>query len=145
MAGEVSYNKYRTINMTLIFLHGSGCTSAVWEQQLEFFEGSLALNFPGHPEGHVLDDVSELSTWLIDTLKEKNLSDVVLVGHSLGSAVAIQSALVEQQLFKGLILIGAGARLKVMPQLLSSLTDLVKSNEVVPDYLLAANQKIPEP
>lgn len=131
--------------MTLVFLHGSGCTSIVWEQQLEFFEDALALNFPGHPEGHALDDVSELSNWLTDTLKEKSLSDVVLVGHSLGSAVAIQAALLEQQLFKGLILIGAGARLKVMPQLLSSLVDLVNSNEAVPHYLLAANQQIPEP
>ncbi len=131
--------------MTLVFLHGSGCTSVVWEQQLEFFEGSLALNFPGHPEGAVLDDVSALSAWLIETIKEKNLSDVVLVGHSLGSAVAMQAVLDEPQLFKGLILIGAGARLKVMPQLLSTLTDLVKTNAVLPDFLLAANQQIPEP
>ena len=99
--------------MTMIFLHGSGCSNVVWEEQLTFFDNSLAVNFPGHPDGNALNDVGELSQWLVNYLEENSLTDLVLVGHSLGSAVAMQTALSGNINIKALVLIGAGARLKV--------------------------------
>jgi len=131
--------------MTLIFLHGSGCTSIVWQQQLSAFKNSIALDFPGHPEGDALNSVNELAQWLLRYIDKNNLSDVVLIGHSLGSAIAMQAAILGCRELKGLVLIGAGARLKVIPQLLSGLSDLVEKDGGVPDYLLASNQKIEEP
>ena len=131
--------------MTLLFLHGSGCSSFVWELQLSFFDNCLALNLPGHPEGDAFNEVNDISQWLISYIEDRNLSDLVLVGHSLGSAVAMQVALSGKANIKALVLIGAGARLKVMPQLLVSLTELVRKNGDIPEYLLSANHKIPEP
>jgi len=130
--------------MTLIFLHGSGCSGIVWEQQTAYFQNSLMPNLPGHPEGRAFDDVGDLAEWLVSYVKNENLKDVVLIGHSLGSAIAIQAALLDSIDIKALVLIGAGARLKVMPQLLTTLSDLAKNGEEIPDYLLSANQKIPE-
>ncbi|MFQ3171814.1 MAG: pimeloyl-ACP methyl ester carboxylesterase, partial [Oleispira sp.] len=46
---------------------------------------------------------------------------------------------------KGLVVIGGGARLKVVPQLLQSLSVLVEKADDIPDSFLFANQKIPEP
>ncbi|GGP82105.1 alpha/beta fold hydrolase [Shewanella ulleungensis] len=131
--------------MTLLFLHGSGCTHVVWQYQQQFFEHSIAVDYPGHPDGQTLNNVDELALWLADYIARHQLVDVVLVGHSLGSAVAMQLAIIAQENLKALVLIGAGARLKVMPQLLASLTTIVDSKQPFPDYLLATNQNIAEP
>jgi len=144
-SSKVFNDRYEKLSMSLIFLHGSGCSSIVWEQQLSFFNNGLALNLPGHPDGNALNDVSDLSEWLVNFIEKRNLSDVVLVGHSLGSAVALQTALLGEVNVKALVLIGAGARLKVIPQLLDSLAGLVESDGQIPDFLLSANQKIAEP
>lgn len=133
------------VNMTLIFLHGSGCTANVWAHQTASFEHSMAINFPGHPEGEALSSVADLADWLASTIKEQSLQDVVLVGHSLGGAVALQTALLGLEQVKALVLIGSGARLKVMPQILTSLSQLVEAQAEIPDSFLMANQKIEEP
>lgn len=133
--------------MTLLFLHGSGCTHVVWQHQQQFFEHSIVIDYPGHPDGQTLTTVDALTQWLVDYIAQHQLDDVVLVGHSLGSAIAMQlaiSAKAKIQL-KALVLIGAGARLKVMPQLLQSLSTLVESAQPFPEYLLAANQNVAEP
>jgi len=139
--------------MTLVFLHGSGCTNTVWAQQVSFFKNSIALNFPGHPEGEALSNVTAIAQWLLQQLEAKELQDVVLVGHSLGSAVAMQAALLassetsnfDLSRIKALVLIGSGAKLKVMPQVLTSLATLIKEGGEFPDYLLASNQQLQEP
>lgn len=131
--------------MNLIFLHGSGCTSNVWDQQLSYFNDSIALDFPGRSEGEVLSNVNDLADWLLNYINSNELKNVVLVGHSLGSAVAMKAALLDTTNIKGLVLIGAGARLKVMPQLLKSLSALVETSKEIPDEFLLANKNIPEP
>lgn len=144
--------------MNLIFLHGSGCTRAVWEQQLSFFKGSFAPDLPGRPAGKALASVEELAEWLIGYIHQNELTDVVLVGHSLGAAISLQAALLENDLagqkdvshglrrtIKGLVLIGAGGRLKVMPQLIDSLAVLAKQGSEIPGTILASNNTIPEP
>jgi pimeloyl-ACP methyl ester carboxylesterase len=139
--------------MTFVFLHGSGCTNNVWAHQVSFFNNSVALNFPGHPDGEVLCDVKSIAHWVLNTVEQEDLTDVVLVGHSLGSAVAMQAALLassesttfDSSRLKALVLIGAGAKLKVMPQLLTSLATLIEECGAFPDYLLASNQQLQEP
>lgn len=139
--------------MTFVFLHGSGCTNNVWAHQVSFFNNSVALNFPGHPDGEVLCDVKSIAHWVLNTVEQEDLTDVVLVGHSLGSAVAMQAALLassesttfDSSRLKALVLVGAGAKLKVMPQLLTSLATLIEEGGAFPDYLLASNQQLQEP
>ena len=139
--------------MTFVFLHGSGCTNNVWAHQVSFFNNTIALNFPGHPDGEALSDVKSIAQWVLNTVEQEDLTDVVLVGHSLGSAVAMQAALLassesttfDSSRLKALVLIGAGAKLKVMPQLLTSLATIIEENGKFPDYLLASNQQLQEP
>ncbi|MCQ8849243.1 alpha/beta hydrolase [Alteromonas stellipolaris] len=139
--------------MTFVFLHGSGCMNNVWAHQVSFFNNTIALNFPGHPDGEALSDVKSIAQWVLNTVEQEDLTDVVLVGHSLGSAVAMQAALLassesttfDSSRLKALVLIGAGAKLKVMPQLLTSLATIIEENGKFPDYLLASNQQLQEP
>jgi pimeloyl-ACP methyl ester carboxylesterase len=131
--------------MNLIFLHGSGCSNNVWDQQLPFFDSSIALDLPGRSNGEALGSISDLAQWLIDYINNHELENIVLVGHSLGAAVVMQAALLGDKNIKGLVLIGSGARLKVIPQLITSLSALVDQSASIPDALLQANDKIPEP
>ena len=125
----------------------------MWAHQVSFFNNSIALNFPGHPDGEALLDVKSIAQWVLNTVEQEDLTDVVLVGHSLGSAVAMQAALsassesttFDSSRLKAMVLIGAGAKLKVMPQLLTSLATLIEEGGAFPDYLLASNQQLQEP
>ena len=131
--------------MNLIFVHGSGCSKNVWDQQLSFFDGSIALDLPGRPSGEPLESARDLAQWLIDYITDHALENVVLVGHSLGAAVVMQAALLNDRNIKGMVLIGSGARLKVIPQLITSLSALVDQSASIPDSFLQANQNIPDP
>jgi pimeloyl-ACP methyl ester carboxylesterase len=131
--------------MNLIFLHGSGCSNNVWDQQLPFFDSSIALDLPGRSNEEALGSISDLAQWLIDYINNHELENIVLVGHSLGAAVVMQAALSGDKNIKGLVLIGSGARLKVIPQLITSLSALVDQSASIPDGLLQANENIPEP
>ena len=137
--------------MNLIFVHGSGCSKNVWDQQLSFFDGSIALDLPGRTSGEPLaseeplESARDLAQWLIDYITDHALENVVLVGHSLGAAVVMQAALLNDRNIKGMVLIGSGARLKVIPQLITSLSALVDQSASIPDSFLQANQNIPDP
>ena len=86
-----------------------------------------------------------MAQWLINYIENRDLSEVVLVGHSLGSAVALQTAIYNRVSINALVLIGSGARLKVFPQLLASLANIADQNGAIPESLLSSNQGIPEP
>lgn len=107
--------------MKLIFIHGSGNTGLAWHYQTEHFPDSEAISLPGHPEGEPCSSIEDYVTWLHQYVLERGYSELVLAGHSMGGAIAQMYALDYPGDIKGLVLIGTGARLRVMPELLSSL------------------------
>lgn len=102
----------------LIFIHGSGSTASSWHYQTSYFDGSEAVNLPGHPEGNPCTSVEDYTDWLRHYIREKGYHEVVLAGHSLGGAIAIDYGLRHPEDLGGLILIGTGARLRVHPDFL---------------------------
>ena len=107
--------------MKLIFIHGSGGCKEVWYYQTKYFPNAAAIDLPGHPEGEPRTSVDSYVEWLRGYIKDRGYSDVVLAGHSLGSAIAQLYALKYAEDLKGLILIGGGARLRVNPMYLEML------------------------
>jgi pimeloyl-ACP methyl ester carboxylesterase len=105
----------------LIFIHGAGNTGLVWHYQTEYFAASDAISLPGHPQGKPCTSVDDYAEWLHRYVQDRGYSQPVLVGHSMGGAVAQMYALNYPQDVKGLILIGTGARLRVRPDFLSLL------------------------
>lgn len=71
--------------------------------------------------------MEDYTDWLHNYILGRQYSEPVLAGHSLGSAVAQSYALKYPQEIKGLILIGAGARLRVAPQILSLIRDGIEN------------------
>ena len=111
--------------MQLLFIHGSGGCAESFRFQLAAFAGARALNLPGHPQGELLPSVAAYTVWLHEYVQRERLTDVVLAGHSLGGAIALQYALDHPGNLRGIVLIGSGARLKVHPRFLEPLAAAV--------------------
>jgi pimeloyl-ACP methyl ester carboxylesterase len=105
--------------MKLVFIHGSGDTSLIWHYQTEYFTDSKAISLPGHPEGKPCTSIEDYADWLHRYISDKGYSKPVLVGHSMGGAIAQMYALNYPADVKGLVLLGTGARLRVRPAFLS--------------------------
>lgn len=95
-----------------ILLHGSGGDHRAWGAVAGRLEGALALDLPGHPEGAPRARVDEIGEALVPFLREVG-APRVLVGHSLGGAVALDLSLRHPDLVEGLVLVATGARLPV--------------------------------
>lgn len=148
----------------LVFIHGSGDSGRIWRLQLEHFgpQHSLALDLPGHgerpdtlPKEVTVQDYAH-ATHTIMT-QELHLQKPIIVGHSLGGAIALTMALDYSDELGGIILIGTGARLRVLPSVLAaakdtpeqarlSLTRLAMSpaNEAAMTQTVLQEQSIPE-
>jgi pimeloyl-ACP methyl ester carboxylesterase len=109
------------LGVKLIFIHGSGGCRQVWHYQTKHFPDADAIDLPGHPEGELRTSVDGYTDWLRGYIQDRGYSDVVLAGHSLGSAIALLYALKYPEDLKGLVLIGGGARLRVHPLYLDTL------------------------
>lgn len=108
--------------MTPIFIHGAGASPMVWRLQLLHFKGSLAVELPGHPTGSGYSTIEDYASSVEEYIRKEAVKDPVLIGHSMGGAIAITIALANFNL-AGLVLVGTGARLRVHPALLSKVNE----------------------
>lgn len=113
-------------NQPLVFIHGSGDTREIWQHQVAFFgeQHTYALDLPGHGERPDSEPTPTtigsyaLAVYTIIT-EELHLERPFLVGNSLGGAIALWMGLEYRDQIAGLIIIGSGARLRVLPSLLT--------------------------
>ena len=104
--------------MKLVFLHGAGSSSLSYYYQLRHFRNSKAIDLPGHSTGQACNDITSYLEWVRGFITARRYKDVVLCGHSMGGAIALQYAIRYPEELKGLILMGTGARLRVHPDYL---------------------------
>jgi pimeloyl-ACP methyl ester carboxylesterase len=113
----------------LLFVHGAGGNGELWERQAEFLEGkhsAFRLNLPGHggsaPQGE--DRISSYAQWV--QLCAERLFETrpfVLVGHSMGGAIALELAVIPRTNLKGIVLVGSGAKLAVTRAIFQMLSE----------------------
>jgi pimeloyl-ACP methyl ester carboxylesterase len=108
--------------MTLIFIHGAGGSRLSWQLQLRHFNEARAIELPGHPTGSGFRTIKEYTESVQEYLKEKRIRNPVLIGHSMGGAIAIEYALTHADL-QGLVLVGTGARLRVSQELMRKILE----------------------
>jgi len=121
--------------MKLIFIPGSGGARGEWVYQIEYFTGSEVVVFPGHPEGKPCSSIDEYVEWLRGYIHQRRYRDVILVGHSMGGAVAQLYGLKYPEEVKGLVLIATGARLRVLPAFLAMLKEMITDAAAWQKYL----------
>ena len=111
---------------TVCLVHGTGGSSEVWRRQLEGLADLghiVAVDLPGHGRsgGSIpkrIEDAAALVAGFLDAL---GVTRVIIGGHSMGGAIAQQFALSFGERVDGLVLIGSGSRLRVLPRLLDLL------------------------
>jgi pimeloyl-ACP methyl ester carboxylesterase len=115
---------------TAVFLHGAQNDHSVWALQTRYFAhhgfSVLAVDLPGHgrSKGDPLKTVEAMSTWLEALLEAAQVQHAVLIGHSMGSLIALETAAhlatKNAALIKGIALVGTAYPMKVSAQLLQA-------------------------
>lgn len=101
----------------LVFIHGNGaggCADA-YHHQRRHFPGSVAPDLPGRlGMGARCADIPRYTEWLRGWLAAQGLhKDLVLVGYTLGAAMALQYGLDYPDEVQGLVVMSVSARPKV--------------------------------
>ena len=101
----------------VLLLHGGGGSHLNWPPQIRRLseQRMFTLDLPGHgkSEGVGRQDIAEYGKAVIEFMKAVRLSAVVMVGFSMGSAIALSLALKYRKRVLGLGLIGSGAKMRV--------------------------------
>lgn len=128
--------------MQLVFIHGSGGSELVWKYQTAHFTEAVAVTLPGRPDGEPLKTVPEASNWLKAQVDANGWQDLVLIGHSYGGGIALQYALDHPADVRALIAVGSGGRLRVHPDTLTFMKDLIDNPEGYPASLDESYEKV---
>jgi len=111
----------------VILLHGVGGSHLGWPVALRRLPGErvYALDLPGHgrSEGPACTDLIELCNCLYAFIQEMGFYHVVLVGYSLGGALAFHYTALNPQRVAGLAVISCGNFFMIPPELFSTLRD----------------------
>jgi len=110
----------------VVFLHGAGMDHSVWALLARAFAhhgfGVLAPDLPGHGRsaGAPLASIAALAEWTAALIDAAGLRAARLVGHSMGSLIALETAVRHPQKVAGLGLIAAAATVPVSADLLAA-------------------------
>lgn len=127
---------YNTANNTaehtdnaLVFLHGAGMDHTVWVMPTRYFARHgfrvIAPDLPAHgaSSGSPLTSIEAYADWLRDLLDALNLSRASLIGHSMGSLIAVATAAQHPERVDKLALLGTADPMRVGAGLLHAAQD----------------------
>jgi pimeloyl-ACP methyl ester carboxylesterase len=115
----------------MLFLHGAGLDHSVWALLARAFAhrgfAALAPDLPGHGRsaGAPLPSIAAMADWTAALIKAAGVGTARVVGHSMGSLVALEAAARHPDLVSALALIATGAPMQVSDELLNA----AKSND----------------
>jgi pimeloyl-ACP methyl ester carboxylesterase len=104
---------------TIVFVHGAGLDHSWWGLQSRYFGyhgfNVLAVDLPAHgrSEGPPLASVEAMADWVSACLKELKIEKTILVGHSMGSLIALEYAARHRENVEKIALIGVACPMKV--------------------------------
>ena len=104
---------------TIVFVHGAGLDHSWWGLQSRYFgyhgRNVLAVDLPGHgrSEGMPLATIGEMADWLLRMLDAHKLPKAAVVGHSMGSLVALECAARRPERVERIALLGTAYPMKV--------------------------------
>ena len=111
---------------TAVFIHGAQNDHSVWVLQTRYFAhhgfGVLAIDLPGHgrSKGPALTTVEAMALWLLALLDAAGVRQANLIGHSMGSLIALETAFQASDRVARLALVGTAYPMKVSDTLLNA-------------------------
>jgi pimeloyl-ACP methyl ester carboxylesterase len=115
----------------VVFVHGAQHDHSVWILQSRYLAhhgfGVLAVDLPGHGRsaGPPCSSVEAMADWLIGVLDAAGLGSAAIVGHSMGSLIALEAASRYPQRVAKIALVGTAFPMRVGDDLLTA----TKENE----------------
>jgi pimeloyl-ACP methyl ester carboxylesterase len=110
----------------VLLVHGAPADHSVWRYQTRHLAAAgypvLAVDLPGHgkSEGPALTSVVDMADWLADLVEGLGAPWVTIVGHSMGSLIAAQTAAAHPHLVRSIVLVAPSDRMVVHPGLLDA-------------------------
>lgn len=111
---------------TVVLIHGAGFDHSAWALQSRWFAhhgfSVLVPDLPGHGRsaGPALRSIAEMADWTAALLDAARASRAHLIGHSMGSLIALETAARHPEKVSALGLIGTAATMTVGPDLLKA-------------------------
>jgi pimeloyl-ACP methyl ester carboxylesterase len=111
---------------TIVLLHGAGFDHSTWALHSRWFAhhgyNVLAPDLPGHgrSSGAALPTIADMAEWTAALIDAAGAAKARLVGHSMGSLIALETAARHPAKVSALGLIGTAAAMTVGPDLLKA-------------------------
>jgi len=107
----------------VVFVHGALGDHSVWGLQSRYLahhgRAVLAVDLPGHGRsGGAALEVTQAGRWLCQLIEASGLQRTALVGHSMGSLIALEAAAQLGGRASALVMVGTAYPMKVSPKLL---------------------------
>ena len=111
-------------SLPLILIHGAGGSHLHWPPDIRRLNGFqiASLDLPGHgkSEGIGRQTITDYVQVVQEFMDAINLPSAIIMGHSMGSAIALQMTLDAPDRVLALVLVASGSRLRVAPSLLDN-------------------------
>ncbi|MEO5880859.1 MAG: alpha/beta hydrolase [Caldimonas sp.] len=110
----------------IVFIHGAMHDHSVWTLLARWFahhdHAVLAPDLPGHAQspGRPLESVEAIADWLLALLDAAGVDEAVLVGHSMGSLIALEAAARAPARVERLVMVATAYPMAVSPALLEA-------------------------
>lgn len=120
------YSGGRTIDPaqpSVMFVHGAGLDHTVWTLPSRYFVRKgynvLGIDLPGHgqSQGPLRTSITAMADWLVEVLDALGVTQTALVGHSMGSLIALEATARHVARVRSLALLGSAVPMAVAPPL----------------------------
>ncbi len=110
----------------VLLIHGAGMDSTVWQLQTRYlaYRGyrAVAVDLPGHggSGGAALGSIEEITEWVVRFAAAAGFERLHVVGHSMGTFVALELASRHPDLVSSITLVATSTAMPVHPDLLDA-------------------------
>jgi pimeloyl-ACP methyl ester carboxylesterase len=110
----------------VVFVHGAQHDHSVWILQSRYLAhhgyAVLAVDLPGHgrSDGPALNSVEAMADWTIAMIRTAGCGQAAIIGHSMGSLIALDAAARHPDQVSRIALVGAAFPMKVSDALLEA-------------------------
>lgn len=133
----------------VLFIHGAGHDHSVWNLPARYWahhgHAVLAPDLPGHgaSAGRPLPSIEAAAQWIVDLLDAAGVPTAKLVGHSMGSLVALATAARAPERVAALALVGTSVPMPVAAPLLDAARDdRARAHQMINQWSFSARAQL---